>query len=226
MMRLLKCKSDNDGFEPVTFHLDDLPPYAILSHTWTDGQEVTYDELQAGTGKGKAGFAKIRFCGERAAQDGLEYFWIDTCCIDRLNRAELQKAIASMFRWYQRAEKCYVYLADVSTKPGKRKRKRHDDVVQNTCEEGFRESRWFTRGWTVQELLAPTSVEFFSKEGSYLGDKKSRQQEIHEVTGIPIPALQGERLSQFSVKQRFSWIEPRQTSQEEDLAYHYSEFST
>jgi hypothetical protein len=78
-MRLLRRKSDGD-FELVPFSTDDLPPYAILSHTWTDGEEVTYDELVAGAGKGKAGYAKIRFCGERAAQDGIQYFWVDTCC--------------------------------------------------------------------------------------------------------------------------------------------------
>ena len=79
-MRLLRHKSDDD-FELVNYNTDDLPPYAILSHTWTDGEEVIYDELVAGTGKSKAGYAKIRFCGERAAQDGLQYLWVDTCCI-------------------------------------------------------------------------------------------------------------------------------------------------
>jgi hypothetical protein len=77
-MRLLRRKS-NDDFELATFNTDDLPPYAILSHTWTDG-EVTYDELVAGTGKNKAGYDKIRFCGERATADNLQYFWVDTCC--------------------------------------------------------------------------------------------------------------------------------------------------
>jgi hypothetical protein len=103
-MRLLRRKSSDD-FELATFNTDDLPPYAILSHTWTDG-EVTYDELVAGTGKNKAGYDKISFCGERATADNLQYFWVDTCCIDKSINQELQTAINSMFRWYQRASKC------------------------------------------------------------------------------------------------------------------------
>lgn len=159
-MRLLRCKSDDD-FELVTFNPDDLPPYAILSNTWTDGEEVTYDELVMGTGKGKAGYAKIHFCGERAAQDGLQYFWVDTCCINKSASDELNTAINSMFRWYQRATKCYVYLSDVQVS---------EEVIdvqsfRVTWEDAFRRSRWFTRGWTLQELLAPSTVEFFSKEG-------------------------------------------------------------
>jgi Heterokaryon incompatibility protein (HET) len=214
-MRLLRRKQNNDDFELVTFSTEDLPPYAILSHTWNDGEEVAYNELVAGAGKWKAGYAKIRFCGERAAQDGLQYFWVDTCCIDKSNRAELQVAIASMFRWYRHARKCYVHLSDVFTK----KRKRRDENAQDSWEQAFRKSRWFARGWTLQELLAPLSVEFFSAEGSRLGDKESLEQQVHEVTGLPKSALQPRRLSQFSVKERLSWTEARQTKLEEDLAY-------
>ena len=90
------------------------PPYTIFSHTWIDGQEVTYNELLAGKSTNKAGYTKIRFCSERAAADGLEYFWVDTCCIDKATNDELRTAINSMFRLYQRAVKCYVYLTDVS----------------------------------------------------------------------------------------------------------------
>ena len=114
IMRLLKCLPGDSGFELTSFSDDLAPPYAILSHTWTDGQEVTYNELLAGTGTDKAGYAKISFCGERAAADSLEYFWVDTCCIDKSTNDELSTAINSMFRWYQRAAKCYVYLTDVS----------------------------------------------------------------------------------------------------------------
>ncbi len=81
MVRFVKCKPGGVNFELVTFNNDDIPPYAILSHTWTEGQEVTYDELVAGGGTSKDGYAKLRFCQERAAHDKLDYFWIDTCCI-------------------------------------------------------------------------------------------------------------------------------------------------
>jgi hypothetical protein len=120
-----------------------------------------------------------------------------------------------MYRWYQRAKNCYVYLSDVST----RKRKLGDDEPQNTWEQAFRKSKWFTRGWTLQELLAPTSVLFFSKEGKLLGDKKSLEQRIHEITEIPILVLRGSALSQFSAEQKFGWAKSRQTTREEDWAY-------
>ncbi len=94
---------------------DEIPPYAILSHTWNDGEEVTFEDLTNDTGEDKPGYEKIRFCGERARHDGLQYIWVDTCCINKANFTELSLAINSMFRWYQNADKCYVYLRDVST---------------------------------------------------------------------------------------------------------------
>ena len=213
-MRLLRSKSNDDDFELATF-ADEIPPYAILSHTWTDG-EVIYDELVAGTGKNKAGYDKIRFCGERAAADNLQYFWVDTCCIDRSAMQELQTAINSMFRWYQRASKCYVYLSDVQV----------PEEVQDAqsfriaWEDAFRQSRWFTRGWTLQELLAPSTVEFFSKDRKLLGSKASLERAVHEITKVPIGALRGQqRLSEFSVSERMSWAANRQTTYKEDKIY-------
>jgi hypothetical protein len=214
-MRLLKRLRGDSGFELTSFEDDLAPPYAILSHTWTDDQEVTYSELLAGTGTDKDGYAKIRFCGERAAADGLEYFWVDTCCIDKSTNDELSTAINSMFRWYQRAGKCYVHLTDVPV----------PDEVTNTetfrisWEQAFQRSRWFTRGWTLQELLAPASVEFFSQNGKRLGSKISLEQEIHGVTGIPISALRGQKLTEFSVEERMSWAAARTTTVKEDKVY-------
>jgi hypothetical protein len=111
-MRHLK-RLPGGGFELVLFSDDDLPPYAIISHIWTEGQEVTYSDLVAGTGKDKTGYTKIRFCGERTEADGLEYFWVDTCCIDKSTSYELYTATNSMFCWYQLASKRYIYLSDV-----------------------------------------------------------------------------------------------------------------
>jgi hypothetical protein len=111
-----------------------------------------------GTDQGKAGFEKIKFCGKQAARDGLQYFWVDSCCIDKFSSTEVAVAINSMFRWYQNAAKCYVYLTDVSSPPCDAR----DKVSQLPCESAFRASRWFKRGWTLQELLAPRLVEFFS----------------------------------------------------------------
>ncbi|KAN0072275.1 HET domain containing protein [Elaphomyces granulatus] len=216
-MRLLK--SDNTGEYSLTEDLlvsDDIPCYAILSHTWgAYMEEVSFKDIMDGTGKSKPGYDKIRFCGEQARRDGLQHFWIDTCCIDKSSSTELQEAINSMFRWYRDAAKCYVYLADVS-RPAL-----DADIMssQRPWEMSFRNSRWFTRGWTLQELVSPASVEFFSKEREQLGDKRSLERHIHEVTGIPVRALRGNSLSDFSVPERMSWAEKRETTRKEDKAY-------
>jgi Heterokaryon incompatibility protein (HET) len=206
-MRLLKRNSAGELSLTENLVGDDIPEYAILSHTWgANTEEVTFQDLKDGTGKAKSGYKKIYFCKEQARHDGLQYFWVDTCCIDKSSSAELSEAIISMFRWYRNAAKCYVYLTDISR-------------PQQSWELAIRKSRWFTRGWTLQELLAPVSVEFFSKDWEQLGDKKSLERHIHEITGIPVKALQGSLLSNFSVKERLLWAEKRHTTREEDNAY-------
>jgi hypothetical protein len=111
-----------------------------------------------------------------------------------------------MFRWYQNATRCYVFLTDV-----------HSVTLGSGP---FVCSRWFTRGWTLQELLAPRSVEFFTSEGSYIGQRESLQRCISEATGIPSKALYGSSLlAAFSVEERLSWAERRETKREEDVAY-------
>ena len=214
-MRLLKL-NDNGELSLIERSGYSIPEYAILSHTWgPDGEEVTYEDLMTGAGERKPGYDKIRFCGNQAKTDGLQYFWIDTCCIRKSSDSELSESINSMFRWYQRATKCYVHLWDVSTT----EQKKGDEEARDTWEQAFRESRWFTRGWTLQELLAPTSVEFFSKEGNRIGDKQSLEQLIYEITGIPILALREFVLSQFSASQKLDWAKNRKTTREEDWAY-------
>jgi hypothetical protein len=212
-MRLLKF--DSRGKLTLTKNFDEnIPCYAILSHTWgADDEEVTFKDLESGSYKSQAGYTKIRFCGEQAKTDGLQYFWVDTCCINKSSSAELQEAITSMFRWYRNSAKCYVYLSDVTV------RKRDSDQTKRPWEPAFRKSRWFTRGWTLQELLGPESIEFFSREGELLGDKKMLVQQIHEITDIPIAALCGAPLSEFSVDERLRWAENRKTRKKEDKAY-------
>ncbi|KAK0730941.1 NACHT domain-containing protein [Lasiosphaeris hirsuta] len=191
--------------------IPEIPPYAILSHTWGDA-EVLFKDLEDSTAKSKAGYAKIQFCGDRAREDGLQFFWIDTCCIDKSDHVELEHALNSMFQWYRDAAKCYVYLADVLAH-------KQDADGNLKWRIGFQNCRWFTRGWTLQELIAPASVEFFSREDERLGDKKSLEKEIHDTTGIPLRALQGNPLSDFGVDQRMAWIEKRETRYEEDKVY-------
>ena len=213
-MRLLQ-RLQNDVFELTSFDDEQPPPYAILSHTWVEGQEVTYHELVASAGRHKSGYAKLRFCGEQAAADGMQYFWVDTCCINKSTTNELSTAINSMFRWYQRAAKCYVYLSDVSVP----EEVADAQVFPITWTEAFRRSRWFTRGWTLQELLAPPHVEFFSREGKLLGSRISLEQEIHKVTIIPVRVLRGQNVAEYSVKERIRWAATRTTTLKEDKVY-------
>ncbi|KAF1809665.1 HET-domain-containing protein [Eremomyces bilateralis CBS 781.70] len=211
-MRLLKLNG-NGGFTLETFGTT-IPPYAILSHTWgSDSDEVTFKDVVGGVGKNKAGYHKLVFCGGQAKSDGLSYFWVDTCCIDKSDPNELTKAINSMFRWYQNAARCYVYLLDVSVRTQDRQ------AAHIEWESSLRNNRWFRRGWTLQELLAPKIVEFYSRDHVRLGDRKSLERHICEETGIAIEALQRRPLHDFSVEERFRWVEKRQTTEEEDMAY-------
>ena len=215
-MRLLERKS-NGKVVLSEFSGENIPAYAILSHTWAldNDEEVRYQEVEAGIGTNKPGYKKIQFCAKQAAADGLRYFWIDTCCIDRRDLTELSTAINSMFRWYQKATRCYVYLQDVPTRDTGKDYQRSEYIR----EAGLKTSRWFTRGWTVQELIAPASVEFFSSEGELLGNKLSLEATINEITGIPKQVLEGGSVSDFSIDERMSWTEHRDTTLEEDKIY-------
>jgi hypothetical protein len=213
-MRLLKL-NEAGSFSLSWFPKNKIPPYAILSHTWGTGQdeEVTFKDLTDGTSQNKPGFQKLQFCCTQAKADNLDYFWVDTCCIDKSSSSELQTAINFMFRWYQRAAKCYVFLSDVT-------RYEHDGQSHIEWETAFIDSRWFTRGWTLQELLAPEIVEFYSRDRFLLGDKKSLEPQIHEITGIASEAiLQEDSISNFSIEDRLKWAEKRETTEEEDGVY-------
>jgi len=134
-----------------------IPLYAILSHTW-EVEEVTFNDMEdLSQASSKKGYSKIMGCCAQAIKDYINWVWIDTCCIDKSSSAELSEAINSMYAWYSRAEVCYTFLADV-----------------DPCAIGeeIGESRWFTRGWTLQELLAPVSVEFYGKDWTFLGNKR------------------------------------------------------
>lgn len=202
-----------------------IPNYAILSHTWGQeevslqefekGQELEKDqELEKGQefekhqAKHKAGYTKIKLCCEQAKRDGFEYVWIDTCCIDKTSSAELSEAINSMFQWYKEAQVCYAYLDDVTS----------EDNPQSS-NSAFGKSRWFTRGWTLQELIAPWSVEFYGKDWHDIGTKLSLQKIVSAITGIPTNALNFHDMDSFSVAQRMSWAANRQTTRVEDRAY-------
>jgi hypothetical protein len=168
-MRLLKIQ-DYGSLSLVQHFGADIPRYAILSHTWeADDEEFSFKDITKNRGKEKAGYHKIRFCREQALQDGLRHFWVDTCCIKQESSQEVSEAINSMFRWYRNAVTCYVYLTDIvaGNSAGVSSDSRPIWIP------AFRNSRWFTRGWTLQELLAPRSVEFSAANGERLGVKTS-----------------------------------------------------
>ena len=176
----------NNGISCDEFGRNNIPPYAILSHTW-GAEEFTFADLQDEHARKKIGYRKVRFCGEQAERDGLRYFWVDSCCIDKKNSTELTEAINSMFHWYRGAVKCYVHLSDVSSSAAGSSA----EHCRSAWEAEFRKSKWFKRGWTLQELLAPADVAFYSLQHQRLGTKDSLCSLIHDITGIPKLALRG-----------------------------------
>ncbi|KAI1389416.1 heterokaryon incompatibility protein-domain-containing protein [Hypoxylon trugodes] len=183
----------------------DVPPYAILSHTWGDG-EASYVDFVEGRASSLEGYQKILGCCDQAMRDGLEYVWIDTCCIEKQSSAELSAAINSMFNWYRCSVVCYAYLEDVQST--------HMEYYSS-----FKASRWFTRGWTLQELLAPFTVVFFSSDWENIGTRDSLQEIIAEITNINREFFETGNLADFSIAQKMSWASLRQTTRVEDQAY-------
>lgn len=222
-----------DTLELKEFIGNRIPPYAILSHTWGP-EEVSFSEMKKPKyrkeARQKKGFSKIEGCCTRAKESGYAWVWVDSCCIDKRSSAELSEALNSMFQWYKCSSVCYVYLSDVDS---------GNDAVRM-----FRASRWFTRGWTLQELLAPQNITFFAQDWSRLGyvgvfydtsfhpaylgvnESPSLSPLVHptgivsEITGIPIEFLaKAKELDQACVSQRMYWASRRTTTRPEDRAY-------
>ncbi|KAF5985772.1 heterokaryon incompatibility protein het-E-1 [Fusarium coicis] len=202
-MRLLEVRKlvETQRMSFVEFY-GERPKYAILSHTWESHQEVTYQDSNLESSKSKTGYQKILKTCELALGDGLDYVWIDTCCIDKSSSAELTEAINSMFVWYQESSICYVYLAD------KYKGSR------------LRDCRWFTRGWTLQELIAPEVVTFFDNSWDCIGTKNSLMDQLTIITRIDSDILgHNAPISSACIAKRLSWAAGRKTTRVEDIAY-------
>ncbi|KXH45362.1 HET domain-containing protein [Colletotrichum nymphaeae SA-01] len=217
-----------------------VPKYAILSHTWGD-DEVTLQDLEHHDHTKKRGYTKIDGLCCLAAKNGFEWVWIDTCCIDKTSSAELSEAINSMYRWYKDASICYAYLEDVM--PEKCPAYVEDDKPHNDLDRDddewssaepddyeypeafvnhFGSSRWFTRGWTLQELLAPKNLYFFNAAWKEFGTRSTLAHRIESVTSIPVEFLRKHPYPDFrsaKVAVRMSWAARRQTTRSEDGAY-------
>ena len=213
-MRLLYIDENFSFPAPPKVYDGHRPRYAILSHTWhpDSEEEVTYQDLVNGTGRHKSGWQKLKFCAHKAKEYGLRFCWIDTCCIDKTNSTELNEAIPSMFQWYRDSSVCIVWLQDVTFRPS--------PYTQPSLRDSKTElSRWFGRGWTLQELIAPREVVFYDQNQRYIGTKANLAPRISDTTRIPKEILNGAPLSDYGIDVRFSWLHGRSTKRPEDMAY-------
>jgi len=223
----------------TTYELKDFPPdmvplYAILSHTWNE-EEISFQDITENldASRLRKGFAKIEGCCKFARSDEFEWVWIDTCAIDKKSSAELSEAINNMYGWYAGSQKCYVYLEDVLSEM--EIETTSEFLVQETM---ISNSRWFQRGWTLQELLAPKHLVFLDREWNEIGvccpvpndispDDEQLWDKVRDfcwlladATGIPEVVVRDPRtIHYFSVAQRMSWASNRQTTRSEDRAY-------
>ncbi|KAF8137194.1 heterokaryon incompatibility protein-domain-containing protein, partial [Boletus edulis] len=199
-MRLLNSRS-----QQLELLYRDPPRYAIVSHRWGDeSEEALFTDIgdQVRTQSKGKGYEKIQGSCAQARQDGLGYVWLDTCCIDRSSSSELSEAINSMYKWYNESAVCYAYLHDVSD-PSR-----------------FTESDWFTRGWTLQELIAPKRLKFFTKDWTLIGTREALIDPIAERTGISHEILRSSRIPpEVTISQKMVWARERETSKVEDRAY-------
>jgi hypothetical protein len=201
-MRLLNANT----YEVREF-FSNIPRYAILSHTWSEESkdEISYQDIgNLDQARQKAhAFSKIEWCAHYAISKSLQWIWVDTCCIDKSSTTELSEAIISMYKWYEEADTCFVYLEGVG--PG---------------QNNLTTARWFTRGWTLQELLAPRKMEFFNGSWDHIGTRDRLKDPIARATGIPRDVISKQRShSLISADVKFSWAANRETTRPEDWVY-------
>jgi len=225
------------------FTTKEKPPYAILSHTW-GSEEVLYDHARHGPAKlrscGRTGLFKVLKSAEIALNDGYNYIWVDTCCIDKSSSAELSEAINSMFAWYRESRVCYAFL---------------EDYTHGSSDDELSTSRWFTRGWTLQELIAPLDVQFYDASWTRFGNRLEMSFGLSKITGIDVGVLSATlsmsqpcevmgvhpdnpqsvqacddcrerarlfsaiRIDAHSISTKMSWAAHRKTTRVEDIAY-------
>ncbi|KAK1636408.1 hypothetical protein BDP81DRAFT_481777 [Colletotrichum phormii] len=190
-MRLLNTRTE----ELRVFNHSRIP-YAILSHTWGPG-EITLQDLLAGKAPSLKGYKKLIGACNQALSDGFDYIWIDT-------------SINSMWVWYQNSRVCYAYLEDVPEQ---------DVDVLGGYSKTFMDCRWFTRGWTLQELIAPSTVVFYSDDWYEIGTRDQMREPLGKITGIDHKFFEYGILGRYSIAQRMSWAAKRKTTRIEGQAY-------
>lgn len=192
--------------------------YAILSHRWGP-DEILFSQIghfanelrQTKYRHALPQLDKIHGACLTARNQGLHWMWIDNCCINKSDNSELSESINSMFKWYSEAVICLTYLSDV--------RKTSGSPVFQSYETG-ETSKWFSRGWTLQELLAPSKLLFYDADWDYLGSKMDLAGSIEDVTGIATHYLTGEKDFRIAcIAAKMSWAARRETTKEEDMAY-------
>ncbi|KAK4205078.1 heterokaryon incompatibility protein-domain-containing protein [Triangularia verruculosa] len=206
-----------------SFSDNDLPPYAILSHTWgPPSEEVTFVEMQGPRERlaRKEGFVKINDFCRLASQRGYKYGWVDTCCIDKRNSADLSEAINSMYRYYYESGECLVYLSDtIPLDDWRDPLIDWGDLSNAELADALGSCRWFTRGWTLQELVAPTVRSFFDVEWRPIMNRHLLVV-LSAITGIGDACLLfRDNVHKVSISERMSWASRRQTTRSEDVAY-------
>ncbi|KAF4913378.1 Vegetative incompatibility protein HET-E-1 [Colletotrichum fructicola] len=204
----------------LTKHISEYDPplYAVLSHTWGP-EEVMYEDLVGDRSKAvaKAGFTKIREACRIAFEEyHLEYLWTDTCCTDRKNEAELNASINSSFRRFRSAALCIAYLSDFDYDPSSAHPKVDNSQLPYQL---LRQSRWFTRSWTIQELIAPVRLLFYSRQWELFQERSQLVQLLYHITGIDPYALVGGDPAKIPVARRMYWAASRNATRLEDLAY-------
>ncbi|KAK5112056.1 hypothetical protein LTR85_011637 [Meristemomyces frigidus] len=195
------------------------PPYAILSHWWSDN-ETTFERFVDDNERHGAGFQKIesfcKFLTERVLpEERLEWCWVDTCCIDRRSSSELSEAVNSMAAWYAGSQLCVAYLSDVPSQK---------TIAEAAVMDYVKESEWFSRGWTLQELLFSAELVFCDSEWDEIHglDKNSVEgsAQISTITGIPDHCIQKpDIIYHHCVADKMSWAALRETTRVEDEAY-------
>ena len=217
-MRLINVKT----LELEEFHDANQVKYAILSHRWED-REVLFKDVSGAIDYNRVrnmkGWYKIQQCCQQAALEGLEYAWVDTCCIDKSSSAELQETINSMYQWYTKADACYAFLSDVDANG---QISRLSSVLKDQTMEIAMDSKWFERGWTLQELLAPREVIFYDARWTRLGGRSTDAETISKRTRIPTKILRGkfpEKVDRPCIAEIMSWASQRRTTRPEDRAY-------